>query len=578
MDLPARNVAADRSVFARHSLLVLCLIGLLAHGVTLTFTSLTYFDDYYFILENAEFNRDLSNVVEAFRKDVFHIHQGGSYYRPLLTLTWMLDAQISGTDTWMYRITNLLLHLGATLLFFRVLLTIGFPELRSLVLSAVFVVHPILAQAVAWIPGRNDSLVAIFLLASFLFIVRYLHSMKVGHLIAHLAILFCAFLTKETSLLFPFLILAYLVVTETHQPWLRTAVIVSGWLMVFAVWRSLRMAAAITSGMGSFPSIAESLHVFIAHFGKVVWPFSQSVKYATEDLSVIPGIVGLVLVVFLVLASPKVHWKKLSFGALWFVFLLAPTFTWHLANAFKLKFFEHRLYLPLMGFLMLLGALELPRWQWSERIRPWLTSVLILILFVVNIQHSLTFRNGLTFWENAARTSPNDKTNRNLISMMELPAILSQRIDPDRSDQLDPNKLVMLEREFSQRLSDERDEETLQSLAAVAFGLGYLKTAEQLLVEATQLAPQHPVIHYNLGVLYYRAGLLDRAEGSWQETVEMNPGYVKALNNLCYLYYRLGKYVEATDACNRSVRLGGEVSQELLAELKQKTAGASLTR
>lgn len=562
-------LAESQAVFLRHPLLTLCLFGFFAYGLTLSFASLTYFDDYFFLLDWAEFNNDLANVIHAFREDAFHKQQGGSYYRPLLTISWIFDAQISGTDLWMYRVTNLALHLAAISLLFRLLVVSGHTAPRSLVLAALFAVHPALTQAVAWIPGRNDSLLALFLLGSFLMLVRYVRSTRPLDLAAHLLLLLAAFLAKESAVLFPPIALMYILLNGKQRPWLRTVVIIAGWLLAFSVWWSLRMSAAIAAPpIESFPSIGQIVNILVAYFGKVVWPFSLSVKPVAADLSLMPGVVGIVAFFFLARMSSSVHWKGILLGWVWFIVLLVPTFSWHPANPYPMKFYEHRLYVPLVGLLLAVASLEPPRWLLREGMKPLLVTVVLFVFLVGTISHSLTFRNGLSFWENAARTSPNDETNRNRISMMQFPATLAAKLPPDPQRWSDRSALTNLERDLSNQLKETRSADLLQSLAVISFGLGYLQTSEERFLEAKELDPSSPEISYNLGVLYYRAGLLQKAEEEWNATLAKNNRHAEAMSNLCYLFYKQKRYLEAIERCEQAQRLGGQVSRELISELR----------
>ena len=146
----------------------LALISLVIYAQSLFF-GYTYLDDNVLVQDNLFFLKDIGNLGKAFTTEVFHLlHSSAAYYRPMLTLSFMWDAIVGGGALWMFHVTDIAIHITVVALLYLVFLKLeGSPKL-SFVLSAFFAVHPALSQAVSWIPGRNDSLLALFVLASLL--------------------------------------------------------------------------------------------------------------------------------------------------------------------------------------------------------------------------------------------------------------------------------------------------------------------------------------------------------------------------------------------------------------------------
>lgn len=182
--------------------------ALMAAGALLYFKTLffgwTYLDDNVLVINNTAFLSDLSNILQAFRQEVFHItHCSAAYYRPVLTVSFMLDAFFGGQNPFIYHFTNIAVHIAVSCLVFLLLQRIGYKRPSALFFSLIFTVHPALAQAVAWIPGRNDSLMALFGLSAFIFFLDFLKSGSIYYYCAHLFFLGLAFFTKETALILP---------------------------------------------------------------------------------------------------------------------------------------------------------------------------------------------------------------------------------------------------------------------------------------------------------------------------------------------------------------------------------------
>jgi len=141
---------------------------------------------------------------DIFTKTVF-ANDISSYYRPVLSLSFMLDNLFFNSSPFAFHTTNILLHSIAAILFFFLLNHYYFKPLLSFITVILFVAHPINMFAVVWIPGRNDLLLFIFLILSVIFLLNYLQTRKNYLILIHYFLFFTALLIKETALLFPFI-------------------------------------------------------------------------------------------------------------------------------------------------------------------------------------------------------------------------------------------------------------------------------------------------------------------------------------------------------------------------------------
>lgn len=154
-------------------------LGFFVYVRSLSF-GFTYFDDNVLILDNLFFLKDINNFFKAFTIEVFHVlHSSAAYYRPLLTISYMFDALISGNNPFFYHLTNVLIHLSTSIFVFIFLNKLKIKRELSFLWAVVFAIHPVLVQAVAWLPGRNDSLLAFFVLPSFIFLISFFEKEKV---------------------------------------------------------------------------------------------------------------------------------------------------------------------------------------------------------------------------------------------------------------------------------------------------------------------------------------------------------------------------------------------------------------
>lgn len=127
-------------------------------------------DDRPLILQSPSV-QSFDKVGEFFVGDFFSYSQNPlpyGYYRPLTTLSYVLDWSVWGDDPSGFHATNVMLHVAATILFLLVLLNLGLGEVPAFVAACLFAVHPIHTESVAWISGRTDVLAFVLTAAALL--------------------------------------------------------------------------------------------------------------------------------------------------------------------------------------------------------------------------------------------------------------------------------------------------------------------------------------------------------------------------------------------------------------------------
>ncbi|MEO8210933.1 MAG: tetratricopeptide repeat protein [bacterium] len=185
------------------------------------------FDDESVIVNNASI-RDLSNIPKFFTADEGFHKVIGRYYRPIVSTTYTIDYALYGLNPYGYHLTNVIIHIIACLLLFKILSTLfwryKYRNLFSLLSTLIFAVHPIHTEAVSWVSGRTDSLVTLFFFGAFLFYLEFtkeqdhhkdknlLHRItKKNYFYLFLSLLFYVFglLTKEMIVTLPVIIILY---------------------------------------------------------------------------------------------------------------------------------------------------------------------------------------------------------------------------------------------------------------------------------------------------------------------------------------------------------------------------------
>ncbi|HXX41114.1 MAG TPA: hypothetical protein VEI58_02485, partial [Chthoniobacterales bacterium] len=190
---------------ARSSILVVVLLVVitwLVFGQTIHFGFVNYDDDRY-VYKNLVVASGLTvqGVVWAFT------HSHGNNWHPLTTLSHMLDCQLFGLNAGAQHCVNLLLHTIAVLLLFLVLRDMTGSIWRSAFVAAVFAIHPLRAESVAWISERKDVLSGVFFMLTLGAYVRYARAPSIGRYVTMAILLLLGLMSKPMLVTTPFVLL-----------------------------------------------------------------------------------------------------------------------------------------------------------------------------------------------------------------------------------------------------------------------------------------------------------------------------------------------------------------------------------
>jgi hypothetical protein len=562
----------------------LTFFGFLIYSQILTFSEYTHFDDHFLIVDSFSYIDKWSDIGHAFLEDVSHQAQGGNLYRPLLTVSLILSAQISGTAPFGYHLIDIILHSASCCLLFVVLQILGIKRSVSFFGALFFCIHPAITQAVAWIPGRNDSLLAVFILFGFFTYTKFLSSSLLRWYILHLLCFTLAMFTKESAIIFPFLVLLYSFSLKREKILsLTTALLLVGWGIILAIWYIMRSAAMVTPVGDKFlaaKSVLSNVWITLFYFGKIFWPFNPTYAPIAMDIHITIGIISVVLVSLALFLSERKDWRLIFFGITWFIVFLVPTFHYDLSVHTPPKIFEHRIYIPFMGILFVLLSLS-----YKKRIEPFKGLFTFAFIFVFSALgcfsfiHTLNFKDYITLSEYDAATSPNDLRRYNNITRMNIPQKLVQEISALQGiSQLSKGSRTEVPKEQLWKAIDDLtkelrsshiDPELHHALAIVYFARGLFLSSEKNFLAAIQDEPQEANVPYNLGILYYSAHVNNKTEKAWLETLRLDSTMGEAHQNLSYLYYESGRNELALFHCQKAMQYGIQISPEFVNEIRK---------
>lgn len=544
---------SNKKIKLPHPFILIIGIGFLLYARSFSF-DYTNFDDNSLIQENQSYLSNISNLADAFRKTVF-ITGSDVFYRPVETVWFILNAQLAGSD-WkelpvVFYLSSLLLHCVAVYLIFLLLLRFNNSKETSLFLSLIFLVHPVLVQSVAWVPGVVDILVTVFAISSFLFFSDFIKSQKRKHYVLHILFFALALYTKEIAIgLFVLCTVYYLFIylksPSIREGWDGLRVFFTGWLVVSAVWFLMRDSVLQNQQQKTIgemiSSMASSLPAFIPYIGKILFPFNLSVMPVLKDTAFIYGIAAMIIFSVVIFMSKGKRKNWIWFAVIWFAVFLLPTFI--KTSEFRVQqFYEHRMYLPMVGFLLFIAELKplsyLPKGEKIARSISlplgglgWAAIAILLFFFVISFRHEKTFSGTKIFLDNAVATSPSSSlAHRNL-------GIYFQDMD---------EKTGHKDKTFLEKAADE-----------------YKKSLE--------LNPHEKDLHNNLGVIYDRWGKKDLAEKEYLAETKLNPGNSQAWHNLGVICSERNENEKAETYFKKAIEIHpAESTYQELALLYKKT-------
>lgn len=526
---------------------------------------LTHLDDNKHLIEYQSINEDMGNISETFSRVYY-----GKFYRPVLTISYILDTNIIGSDFEDYHMSNVLMHASGSALVFLVLIAMGFNQKISLVLSAFFALHPILTPAVAWIPGRNDSLLGIMIFSSFLFLVLFIKIKNNLYLLFHFIFYMLALFTKEVAAVFPFVCFAYVVLSQKEKivnP--RNLTLGAIWLGGGLVWFFMRQAALENLiGKGAefgFKVFMESFQVIFAQAGKILFPYRMVAFSSVEFVTVISGLILLSGLAYLAFTQSKNKNYFPWFGLIWFILFVLPPLFFRLSFADEfMDYAEHRTYVPMLGIIVAIAeVLRYFKIEFRKPLAIGITAVLLVLFGAKAFTYQNVFENRISFWTHSTEMYPDKSRAYSDLGIVyydegdfktaEKHFLKAYEVNPE-----DPYANFNLGKVYVQLNQKEKSlEHYKKAIAAdlnpkwhVDIGVAYIRMkmydeAIASFTKALKVYPNDLNAHLNIGAAYAMSGRGNIAVGHWQKALQINPSNWGPYNNLIRFYYSEGDYKTA---------------------------------
>jgi Tfp pilus assembly protein PilF len=531
------------------------------------------FDDNKYVVENPIVRQGLTWDGVRWAFTTGH----ASNWHPLTWLAHMLDCQLFGLRPGLHHLVNLGLHLANSLLMYYVWQRMTRRAWRSALVAALFALHPLHVESVAWVAERKDMLSTLCWLLTMAAYIRYAERGGVGRYAAVLGWFTLGLLAKPMLVTLPcvLLLLDYWPLGRLRSrpaagaagegPRVRQLLVEKVPLLALSVASSIvtlvvQSRGGAVSSLEAIPlgtRVANALTAYVAYLGKALWPAELSAHYPLEAIPAWQWAGALVLLLGLTgLALGTVRrFPYLAVGWLWYLGTLVPVIG--LIQVGTQSMADRYTYVPLIGIFV---ALVWAAGDLADRVRGisgWLRALAALVLAGCCVASWLqvgTWKNTQTLFEHAIRVNPDNRLARRQLGQIygeagQLDQAIAQfrealRIAPDHA-RTHNNLGVMLRRQgrqdeaivhFQEALRNEPDYAKAHSNLAAALGTrGDLDEALQHYETALRLAPHDTQTRCNLGLLLSQRGQYAAAMAQYREALRREPASVPGTCRLAWL-------------------------------------------
>ena len=536
------------------------------------------YDDPLYVLDNAHVRAGLTwrGIAWAFT----HVHSQN--WHPLTTMSHMFDCQLFGVNPGAHHLVNVFFHSIAAVLLFILLAQITNSIWASAFVAAVFAIHPLRVESVAWIAERKDVLSGVFFMLTLLAYFRWTRKQTVGRYLAMSILFGCGLMSKPMLITTPIilLLLDYWPLNRSQKsevrsqkssnpPWTKL-VVEKVPLFVLSIGSCFATLWAQNFALGSTQflplqwRVTNALFSYFEYVRQMFWPvdlipFYVHLENRLEIWRLLIAAISLIALTAIVIVRRKQN-PYLLVGWLWYLVMLIPVIG--IVQVGLQGHADRYTYLPQIGLDIALVWLIwdltkscLPRWSASAKagrlqkiILSAAAAIVLITLSSLSWKQTTHWRDTEALWRHTLAVTPDSD-----VAHAGLGGILFVRGQIDES--IDHYERAL-------RLRDGN--------VAAHFGLGRALAAKQKtdpaifhFQKALSIQPDNIGASNDLGVMFASKGEIREAISAWQQSLSFDPDNADAANNIAWARataadpdLRDGR--EALELAQRALRSGGE--------------------
>ncbi len=587
----------------KHRALFLCLlltvVTLTAFWQVIDHDFINY-DDNEYITENRPVKAGVTLKGVAWAFTTFH---AGNWH-PLTWLSHMLDVQLFGLKAGWHHLMNLLFHIANTLLLFLVLHRMTKALWQSAFVAALFALHPLHVESVAWVAERKDVLSTFFWMLTIGAYVFYVEKPGVKRYLIALFFFALGLMSKPMLVTLPFVLLLLdywplkrlrygntdpeipaeaippsaslkqkrkskkphivkekiQVKKPTDSPYQWSLIRPLFWekipFVVLSVASSVityaaQQKAGAVSSLQSIPLAARIGNAFVSYcsyMGKMVWPENLAVLYPHPGIvppwQVLGAALFLALSTFLILRIRR-RVPYLTVGWLWYLGTLVPVIG--IVQVGLQGMADRYTYVPLIG-LFIMNAWGVPdllkKWRYKKVTLAVLSLLIIAVLAIGTWRQVRYWQSSFTLFERTLEV-----TSNNYVMHSELGNILKAQGKLDEAIS-HYTKALHINPNYAYGHNN---------LGTVLQERGRFTEAVSHYAEALRINKNYADAHNNMGTVLQKQGAFQEAARHYGEAIRLRPDYEKAYINLGETFAAQGRYDEAMAYYSKALRINPDL-------------------
>ena len=491
------------------------------------------------------------------------------HYWPLVYTTFWLEHKLWGFDPTGYHIVNVLLHLANTLLLWHLLRRLAVPG--AWVVAAVFAVHPLHVESVAWVIERKDVLSGLFYLAAVLAWMRFVEQPNPRWYVWSLVLYVAGLLSKSIVVTLPAALLIWHWwkqgrVTSTNLLRLVPFCVV-GLVITVGDLSFYRSGASTSFDYSLTERILIAARALWFYAGKLLWPSELAVIYPRWDIRVYDPLAWGYLVAAVALVVALWHFRRQLgrgplAGALFFAVTLSPVLGFvdygYMNYAFVADRFQYLAGIGVMAVVISAAAYGVRRLSglWQKGALG-VAAVVIVVL-------------GLLTWRQANIWRDDEILNRHIIALNPQARNAHRHLGKALYNQGRYEEALDVARAAVEQHPDSFAPHGI--LGAILTALGRFEEAETHLRRAIALNPQARNAHLNLGEALHNQARNEEAVDAYRVAIEQLPDDALAHSNLGMVLIELERFEESETHLRRAIALNPIHTEALysLAKLRFK--------
>jgi tetratricopeptide (TPR) repeat protein len=533
------------------------------------------YDDGLFVTDNPTVQGGLTRygLIGAFTSTC------AGLWHPLTMLSHMLDCQLFGLHPGGHHLTSLLFHIANTLLLFLWLQRTTGALGPSFLVAALFALHPLHVESVAWVAERKDVLSTFFWLLTMWAYVWYVEVPGLGRYLLTLVCFILGLMAKPMLVTLPFvlLLLDYWPLhrwrlnrsaavspskgpprvspdSKTHRgvsskrlAWEKAPLFALAALFSIVTFFAEKEVGAVTSlqDLAFTSRLANAMVAYVGYLGQMFWPAHLGVLYPLpgHNLPIWQALAaGLALAVLTLLALQQARRHPyLLVGWLWYLGTLLPVIG--LVQVGKQAMADRYTYVPFIGLFIVVvwGMADLgARWRVPRFLLPVGAGVVLSALMICTWVQVSYWRDSISLFEHTLKV-----TGSNPLSQSNLGFALAAQ-----------GKMDQAIAHYAEALRLNPDlAKTHNILGAALAAQGKMDQAMAQYAEALRLQPDLAEAHNNLGLALAAQGKMDQAMAQYAEALRLKPDLAKAHNNLGLALAAQGKMDQAVAQYAEALRL-----------------------